>query len=129
MIDQISVEQLVDWFNDALSRYPVGKQAVISAIRKKPWNEVKSEITEAILTDDSALVDEFLRILDADLILLGVDDILAARQDRQTVHIWETMNKIVGNHKLNMYVLYRKFGGNPRLCIGKTRIFRRKILI
>jgi hypothetical protein len=128
MIDGIPNTQLVAWFEDALDRYPVNRRSILARLRGKPWDVIRKEIVEAIMTNNRAVIGEFRKILDLDLIELGVDDTLAVARDPLKLHVWEMLNMVIDNAKLDAYLLYRKFGGSPRFCIGRPGLLRRKML-
>lgn len=128
MINEISDNELVAWYEGVLDCYPVGRKSILAGLRGKPWDEVRNEIVGAVMTNNRGVIREFLNILDTDLIELGVDDTLGTARDRVKLHVWEMLNMIVDNAKLDAYLLYRKFGGSPRFCIGRTGILRRKML-
>lgn len=136
-LDRHPVDEIITWLLEAMdSRYPQNRKKAFEIVTKRDWGTIRAEIIQAVT---SQKYEEIHRLRDAmlgldllfneDLMKSGliIDGTLAVISGKNPnialFTVLSMLNEKTKDSKLETYLLYRYFAGEPKLSNGFLQKF------
>jgi hypothetical protein len=131
-IEKYTFEDLFKWMIEALDLYPESRKKALERLVGQPWSNIRSDIISTVNSRDYAEIHQLYKTLSLDLlnpnvvkkIRMIIDGTLGViRGDSiEILAQLSTLNTVLKDPKVEIYLLYRLLGGKPRI---RYNIFRK----